>query len=64
MNPLIEQIYETGMVEDRQGEKYKAFPASIKREDGEALYRVVKDAGARRTLETGMAYGLSSLFLM
>ncbi|MCX5771410.1 MAG: class I SAM-dependent methyltransferase [Candidatus Hydrogenedentes bacterium] len=64
MNDLIRQIYETGVVEDRDGRKYDVFPSSISRADGEAIYRVVRDSGAVRTLETGMAYGLSSLFML
>lgn len=64
MNNVIKQIYDTGVVQDAQGTKYEAFPASISYADGEAIYKAVRDFGAKRTLETGMAFGLSSLFLL
>jgi predicted O-methyltransferase YrrM len=64
MNELIRKIYETGVVEDREGHTYDAFPSSIGHDDGAAIYKVVRDFGSLRTLETGMAYGLSSLFML
>jgi len=64
VNQLIRQIYETGLVEDRDGRKYDAFPSSISHDDGAAIYKAVRDFRALRTLETGMAYGLSSLFML
>ena len=62
MNPLIEEIYRTGQVRDAQGNLRAAFPAGISRSEGEALYRVIRATNARRTLEVGMAVGLSALF--
>jgi len=39
------------------------FGPSIRYEDGSSLYDIVKRANATNTLETGMAYGLSTLFI-
>jgi len=61
--PLLEQIYETGEVEDEQGEHHRARPTSIARDEAFALARCVRDHCASRTLEVGMAYGLSTLAL-
>jgi len=61
--PLLEQIYETGEVEDEHGERHPSRPTSIAREEAHALARCVRDHGAARTLEVGMAYGLSTLAL-
>ena len=62
MNPLIERIYATGMVEDDQGQRYDLVSA-IKYAEGRALYELIRTRKAARTLEVGMAYGLSTLFM-
>jgi len=64
MHPLIETIYATRCVEDADGNTWEAFPASISHEDGMALYHIVRQAQAKRTLEVGMAFGVSSLFIL
>lgn len=63
MNPIIDRIYCTGVVEDAAGDAIPAFPSSIRRSEGEHLYRLVRDRGLERTLEIGMGYGLSTLFV-
>lgn len=64
MHPIIEEIYRTREIPGADGKPREAFPASLNYDDGMALYRVVRDAKATRTLEVGMAYGVSSLFIM
>jgi predicted O-methyltransferase YrrM len=61
--PLLEDIYRAGEVEDERGERHAARPTSIARAEALALARCVRDHGASRTLEVGMAYGLSTLAL-
>lgn len=61
MNPVLDQIYASGKVMDEAGELHDAFPAAVSREDGMALYDLVRLNGARRTLETGMAFGVATL---
>ena len=63
LNPTIEDMYRTGHTMAQDGEIRELFPASLPYEDGEGLYRVVRAAKARETLEIGMAYGVSTLFI-
>jgi predicted O-methyltransferase YrrM len=58
---LIERIYETGRVEAGDGTLVEAFPAALPRFHAQEIERLVRDMGLTRTLETGMAYGLSTL---
>lgn len=63
MNPLIEEIYKTEIVKDSQGCGVNPFPTSIGYDTGVALYKIVARTNASKTLEVGMAYGLSTLFI-
>lgn len=63
MNSLIEQIYASGQIEGPGGDSITLFPTSIPYEEGEALYRLVRATKPKQTLEIGMAYGISTLFL-
>jgi predicted O-methyltransferase YrrM len=58
---LIDRIYETGKVEAPDGSPLDAFPAALPEPHARELARLVRDMGLVRTLETGMAYGLSTL---
>src|SRR3954454_7500913 len=58
---LIDQIYATGKVEAGDGTKLEAFPASLPEAHAREIARLVRSLGLTRTLETGMAYGLSTL---
>jgi predicted O-methyltransferase YrrM len=62
-NPLLRSIYETGQVRDGAGEPVYAFPAAVSQETGMALFETVLESGAERTLEIGMGYGVSTLFI-
>lgn len=63
MNPVLQQIYETGHVINEDGTKREAFPAGLPQQDGQTLYNIVKDTKPARTLEVGMAFGISTLFI-
>jgi predicted O-methyltransferase YrrM len=63
MNTLLDKIYATGKVEDRDGNPLDCFPTSVSHETGLLLYDLVRARGFKKTLEIGMAYGLSSLFI-
>jgi predicted O-methyltransferase YrrM len=58
---LIDRIYETGKVEAADGSLVDAFPESIPESHASEIERLVRDLHLTRTLETGMAYGLSTL---
>jgi predicted O-methyltransferase YrrM len=57
----MERIYETGKVEAADGSLLDAFPAALPRFHAEEIARLVRDMNLTHTLETGMAYGLSTL---
>ena len=63
MNPLIEQIYRTGSVEDAQGNMFPVLPFGIPFESGIVLYDLIRTYKPMNTLETGLAYGMSALFI-
>jgi predicted O-methyltransferase YrrM len=58
---LLRQIYATSSVEARDGTTVSPFPAGIPREHADEIMRLVREHGLTRTLETGMAYGVSTL---
>jgi predicted O-methyltransferase YrrM len=63
VNRVIEEIYGSGVVRDEEGNEYPLH-SNVDRQEGEFLYELVRaDAGIRRTLEVGFAYGLSSLYI-
>ena len=59
---LIRDIYETGRVRDSHGGTRRIYPWSIPAEVGCNLYDLVVAERLGRTLEIGMAYGLTTLF--
>jgi predicted O-methyltransferase YrrM len=63
MNEIIEQIYTSGYVEDAQGNTYKHSTSSVTFEAGVLLYDFVRANKPEKTLEIGMAYGISTLFI-
>ena len=58
---LIDRIYETSKVEAADGSLHDAFPEALPQEHAHAIARLVRDLHLVSTLETGMAYGLSTL---
>jgi len=64
MHPFIEELYATGTVASASGGTRDLEEASVPRADGEVLYELARRVpeGAT-TLETGMAFGLSTLFI-
>lgn len=62
MNAIIDAIYRDQQILGPAGEVYHPFPVSIKRNEGEALYHLVRQVRPASTLEVGTAWGLSTLF--
>jgi predicted O-methyltransferase YrrM len=58
---LLERIYDTGKVETEHGETRVAEPVGVPRAHALRLADLVREERLERTLETGMAYGLSTL---
>jgi predicted O-methyltransferase YrrM len=60
---LIEATYRRGSVRDDAGGAVALAPHSIERAQGEALRDLAVAEGAERTIEVGLALGMSALFL-
>ena len=63
MNPLLDEIYATGLTVDAEGNAVNPFPTSIPFETGAILYDLIREERLQQTVEIGMAYGLSTLFM-
>ena len=63
LNPVLVEIMNTRTVRDERGVNIPAFPTSINEAEGRALYNIVSDASINKTLEIGLAYGVSTLFI-
>lgn len=61
LNAVLEDIYSSGKVCNAHGDERNAFPAATRREDAEVLDGLVRQCRPKRTLEIGMAYGLSTV---
>jgi predicted O-methyltransferase YrrM len=59
----IDELTRSGTATTRAGDVHELFPVAIPRVEGEALRRVVEDAGAARSIETGLGYGVSTLYI-
>jgi predicted O-methyltransferase YrrM len=58
---LLDRIYATGKVEAADGSLADALPAALPEAHAREIERLVREMKLVRTLETGMAYGLSTL---
>lgn len=63
INPLIQEIYSSGSVQDENGALHPHDCSSVTFQAGALLYDLIREAKPVRTMEVGMAYGLSSLFI-
>ncbi|WP_407884076.1 class I SAM-dependent methyltransferase, partial [Scytonema sp. NUACC26] len=59
---LLQEIYQTQTVRDSQGNEINPFPTSTAYDLGTTLQEFIQKNHLERTLEIGMAYGLSTLF--
>ena len=63
MNDVIRTIYNTGCVQDANGNSYPHNTSSVSFEAGHLLYEFIRAHKPLKTLEIGMAYGISTLFI-
>ncbi|TAH34611.1 MAG: class I SAM-dependent methyltransferase [Planctomycetota bacterium] len=63
LRAFIEETYRQGRVEGENGRVFELFPIGITQPAGELLRDIVVQAAPVRCLETGLAYGLSALFI-
>ena len=62
MNSIIKEIYETHLVRDKNGKTYP-LNSETSPEEGKYIHDTVVKINAKTTLETGMAFGISSLWI-
>lgn len=62
--PILEAAYTRGWLPGDNGKQIPTFPSGMTRRAGAALADIVRAQGARRTLETGLALGLSTLWIL
>jgi predicted O-methyltransferase YrrM len=62
MNHILEQIILTKEVESSQGEKYK-LQSNVSTREGKFLQDIVKEIKPQKSLEIGLAYGISAMFI-
>jgi len=62
-HPLLRTVYEEKKIVAEDGKVYEPFPHSLQFSEGATLYQLAREFDAPVCLETGMAYGVSSLFM-
>jgi len=62
MNSVLSSILETGLVQCPDGQIVKSH-SGITRQEGEFLQDIIDEAKPKLSLEIGLAYGVSSLFI-
>lgn len=60
---LIEKIYGSGIIKNLSGARRLLFPWSIAADIGSTLHRIIVDRDCKKSLEIGLAYGMSALFM-
>jgi predicted O-methyltransferase YrrM len=63
LEEFVERAYRRGSVPDAAGDAIDLAPHSVDREAGAALRDLAGAEGAERTVEVGLALGMSALFL-
>jgi predicted O-methyltransferase YrrM len=61
MNSVLKQILDTGIVSD--GTKTARLHSNMQRDEGELIQQLIANVKPSMTLETGMAYGVSTLYV-
>jgi predicted O-methyltransferase YrrM len=59
----ISRVYERGAIVRADGTEWSIHPVGLPQAEGQALRDLAVSVGARRTIETGMGPGMSTLFL-
>lgn len=61
---VLESVHRTGVVEARStGESHDVFPVAITAAEGQALREWIVRERASRTIEVGLGYGISTLYI-
>jgi acyl transferase domain-containing protein/predicted O-methyltransferase YrrM len=62
-NTLVQNLYKTGKVSNLAGIERFIFPWAISSDIGGVLYDIISKYDLKRSMEIGLAYGLSGLFM-
>ena len=62
MNSILKRILETGYVKAANGELVKLY-GNIPPEEGEFLQKIIAEVKPKVSLEVGLAFGVSALFI-
>lgn len=62
LNPVLRRMLETGRLEQPDGTS-RQIHSAISSEEGRFLYKIVTDQKPARTLEVGLAFGVSAHFI-
>ena len=60
---VLDEVYAAGSVPTENGDLHPLEPVAVERPEGESLRDLALAEGATRTIEVGLALGLSALFL-
>lgn len=63
MNPVLDRMYRTHQVEDTDGRRVDCSTSIVNGETGRCLYEWIRQERPARTLEIGLGYGASALFI-
>ncbi len=63
MNQVLHELFEHRAVTSGSGQRHELFPTSITWHKGESLYNWIRSRRPQRTIEIGLAYGVSALFI-
>lgn len=63
MNRVLDEILQTGRVKSADGDLLDVDPVSIPEEKGRFLQTLISNIRPKTTLEVGLAYGVSALFI-
>jgi predicted O-methyltransferase YrrM len=63
VNAVLERLYREKEIVHRNGRRMPIVPPGVTPQRGDYLFRLVRELRPRVTLETGFAYGISTLFI-
>ncbi|MEP7357815.1 MAG: class I SAM-dependent methyltransferase [Anaerolineales bacterium] len=63
MHPVLEEIIRTERSETPQGDSIRVYPMSITPPEGKFLQQMVTSIEVKATVEVGLAWGVSALFI-
>jgi predicted O-methyltransferase YrrM len=63
VHQVVDRLFHDGTVTSRTGTTHTVFPVAVNAAEGETLERWVTREGAKQTVEVGLGYAVSTLFI-